>query len=264
MSEIRIYQDQPFHAELYDFVPAYARRSDIGFYLDVCRQVKGGILEIGCGTGRILLPVARAGGHITGVDISSTALQRCEQKSAAETESVRKRIRLLPADMRRLSLDESFQLATMPFRVFQHLLTVDDQISCLRGVHYHLQKRGMLVFDVFHADFSRLASSRHGEEIEDTPLFRLPDGRKLRRTFRVSQHHRAEQYSDVELIFYLTDTSGAAQRLVQAFPFRYYFRYEIEHLLARSGFEMVALYGDFDKSPLVDSSPEMIFVAARK
>src|SRR6266852_3355920 len=75
--------------------------------------------------------------------------------------------------------------------------------------------------------------------------------------------HRAEQRNDVEMIYYVTHPGGRQERLVFAFTIRYFFRYEVEHLLARCGFRVAALYGDFDRSPLVDTSPEMIFVAER-
>ena len=75
--------------------------------------------------------------------------------------------------------------------------------------------------------------------------------------------HRAEQFSDVELIYYITDANGRTERLVQGFPMRYFFRYEVEHLLARCGFSIVDVFGDCDKSPLGDNSPEMIFVARK-
>jgi hypothetical protein len=67
----------------------------------------------------------------------------------------------------------------------------------------------------------------------------------------------------VEIIHYVTYPDGRTERLVQAFPFRYFFRYEVEHLLARCGFRVIDLFGSFDRSPLQDNSPEMIFVAAK-
>jgi len=73
--------------------------------------------------------------------------------------------------------------------------------------------------------------------------------------------HRAEQCNDVEMAFTVKDASGREQRSVFAFTFRYFFRYEVEHLLARSGFLVTGLFGDFDRSTLRDDSPEMIFVA---
>jgi hypothetical protein len=91
--------------------------------------------------------------------------------------------------------------------------------------------------------------------------YAMPDGRRVRIMERVTAFHRAEQRNDVEMIFYVTDARGKEERLVFAWTLRYFFRYEVEHLLARCGFRVCAVYGDFDRSPLGDASPEMIFVA---
>ncbi len=118
----------------------------------------------------------------------------------------------------------------------------------------------MLIIDFFQVDFSKIMDPRRTEETADVAEFELPDGRRLRRCSRLVATHRAERYNDVELIYYLTERSGETKRLVQSFPFRYFFRYEVEHVSERAGFEVSALYGNFDKSPLADDSPEMIFV----
>lgn len=91
--------------------------------------------------------------------------------------------------------------------------------------------------------------------------YQMSDGRKVHLSERVTAFHRAEQLNDVEMIYRVTHLDGREERLVMAFPFRYFFRYEVEHLLARCGFSVEATYGDFDRSPLHDRSPEMIFVA---
>jgi hypothetical protein len=143
-------------------------------------------------------------------------------------------------------------------------MSVEEQLSFLSCVHRHLAPEGKLALDVFHPHLTTLASDLSLEEVEDTPEYTLADGRKLRRTFRVTAKRRAEQTNDVELIYYITDTAGATTRMVQSFPMRYYFRYELEHLLARAGFEIAEFFGNFDGSPFTDSSPEMIVIAVRK
>jgi hypothetical protein len=100
-------------------------------------------------------------------------------------------------------------------------------------------------------------------ESEDVPEVKLPDGRRVRRCHRIAGFHQAEQYNDIELIYYVTYPDGQKERLVQEFPFRYFFRYEVEHLLARCGFRVVGLFGNYDRSPLTDRSPEMIYVAEK-
>ena len=91
-------------------------------------------------------------------------------------------------------------------------------------------------------------------------IFR-PDGRQVALSERVSAFHRALQRNDVEMIFRVTHPGGKQERLVMAWTLRYFFRYEVEHLLARCGFLLESVYGNFDSSPLSDTSPEMIFVA---
>jgi hypothetical protein len=91
--------------------------------------------------------------------------------------------------------------------------------------------------------------------------YEMSSGRRVRLTERVTAFHRAEQRNDVEMVYNVTHCDGREERLVMSFPFRYFFRYEVEHLLARCGFLVEELFGDFDRSRLQDHSPEMIFVA---
>lgn len=243
--------------ELYDHLPAYNLRRDVEFYIDFCRQA-GEVLEVGCGTGRVLIPAALAGCDVTGLDKSRHMLTRCRGKVDALPGSARDRITLVEADMTDFQLARTFKLVIAPFRPIQHLTTVDEQLSFLRCVHRHLLPGGRLVFDVFNPDLALLAAERSSDETEDTPELSLPDGRRLRRTFRVLRTRYSEQCNDCELIYYLD-----GNRIVQSFSMRYFFRFELEHLLARSGFKVTALYGGFDRSAFADNSPEMIFAAVR-
>ena len=102
------------------------------------------------------------------------------------------------------------------------------------------------------------------QESDAGPEVELPDGRKLRLTQRIAAFHRAEQVNDAELIYKITHPDGRTERLVMAFPVRYFFRYEVEHLLERCGFKVVELFGNYDRSPLRDDSPEMVFIAEKR
>ena len=83
MSKHGGYDDQPFLADLYDLVPGYASRRDLEFYLELCRSARGKVLELGCGTGRVLIPAAAEGVDIVGLDLSPHMLARCREKLAA-------------------------------------------------------------------------------------------------------------------------------------------------------------------------------------
>ena len=251
-------------AELYDYVPSYAYRGDADFYLDCCRSANGKILEIGCGTGRILMPVAESGCQITGLDASEQMLARCKQKLKDKPVDVQKRVKLAHGNMTNFDLSEKFSLAIIPFRPFQHLIEIVDQMSCLKCIHRHLEDNGRLIFDVFLVDPRKMFGSQFTEdEVEDFTWIDLPDGRKFRRAHRISAKHWSRQYNDVELIYYVAYPDGHVERRVHAFPSRYFFQYEVLHLLERCGFRLVNIFGNFDRSPLTDDSPEMIFVAER-
>ncbi|HTP11667.1 MAG TPA: hypothetical protein VMP08_25610, partial [Anaerolineae bacterium] len=99
---------------------------------------------------------------------------------------------------------------------------------------------------------------------DDGPAFTMPDGRRVQRRSRVVKRDVFKQFQDVELIYYITHPDGRTERKIHAFPMRYLFRYEVEHLLARCGFEVEALYADYDKSPYGSKYPgELIFVVKK-
>jgi SAM-dependent methyltransferase len=251
-------------AALYDCVPSYVSRADVSFYLDLCREAPGAVLELGCGTGRLLIPAAQAGCSITGLDQSSYMLERCRSKVAQLPVDVQQRVTLVQGNMVDFHLHRTYGLITIPFRPLQHLVTVEEQLRCLSCVREHLAPRGRLAFDVFHVNPTLLAGPVSPEEVEDFPELTLPDGRFLRRAFRFVARRRSEQCNDIEIIYYVRAPGGETRRIVQAFPFRYFCRFELEHLLARAGLRTAALYGDFDRSRFADDSAEMIFVAERE
>ena len=207
MSTFGGYEDQSFVAEYYDFIPGYAGRPDLEFYLDFSRSAGGKILELGCGTGRILIPTAAAGCQIVGLDISEYMLAKCREKLQNQPKEVQERVRLVHGNMTNFKLKETFRLITTPFRPFQHLGSIDDQLACLRCVNCHLTMGGKLILDLFQVNFRKIFDPVYTKESEDFP--------------------------------------------------------EVEHLLARCGFRVAELFGNFDKSPLTDDSPEMIFVAEK-
>jgi SAM-dependent methyltransferase len=239
------------------------RTDDVDFYVARAREARGPVLELGCGTGRILIPSALAGAEITGLDLSDLMLAACRRKAEALPAQARSRVTLVEGSMTAFDLGRRFALITIPFRAFSHLITVDEQLACLRCVHRHLEPEGLLIFDVFEPRLDRILDPKWREEQEDFPEAPLPDGRTVRRTSRDPGVNFGAQTIQVEFHYYIRDAAGNVSDLQENFPLRYYFRHELEHLLVRSGFELVARYGAFDRSPLTDEPREMI-VTARK
>jgi SAM-dependent methyltransferase len=258
------YDEYAFIADLYDYVVPYRERPDVSFYVEHARQAGGPVLELGCGTGRILLPTARAGMRIVGLDLSPHMLDVCRSRLAAEPPAVRSNAHLVGGDMRSFDLDRSFALVTIPFRAFLHLLTVEEQTACLRCVHRHLIGGGLLAFDLFNPSLDLLANAPLDQEMGEEPEFSMPDGRRVTRRFKRVAHDRAAQVSQIELIYDVTHPDGRRERLLHAFSMRYVFRYEAEHLIARCGFELLHVYGEFDKRPFGSTYPGEIICVARK
>jgi SAM-dependent methyltransferase len=249
-------------AELYDAV--YADRDDIGFWRTIAADADDGpLLEIGCGTGRVLLDLARAGYAATGLDLSATMVERARAKLSAAAPEVRDRVQLVVGDMTSFDLGRRFSTIISPFGGFQHLRSVDEQLACLARCRAHLRPRGTLVLDLFNpapvpTDFLQ------GEPVdaeEPATVVEWTDGRRIRSWITVVGYRPAEQVNECELVCEIVEADGSSRRITDAFPLRYLFRYELEHLLVRAGFELVDLYGDYDRSPFADESPGMIAVA---
>jgi SAM-dependent methyltransferase len=251
-------------ADLYDHVALYRDRPDIAFFVDAAVQAGSPVLELGCGSGRVLIPTAQAGIDIVGLDLSAHMLGVCRERLLREPAAVQEKATLVHADMRRFDLGRTFTLATIPFRPFQHLLEVEDQLACLSSIRRHLVEDGLLIFDVFNPSLEALVNTPVGQEMGAEPEFTAPDGRRVTRCFKVVASDRFAQINDIELIYDVTHPDGRPERLVQAFRMRYLFRFEVEHLLARAGFVVEALYAGYDRSAYGSTYPgELVFVARK-
>jgi SAM-dependent methyltransferase len=238
---------------------------DIDFFIEYSRKASGRTLELGCGTGRVLVPTAISDCEITGLDLSPYMLRKCQEKLDKQPDGVQERVKLIQGNMTDFNTEEIYSLVTVPFRVFQHLMSVEEHKVCLTCIDKHLDSHGQLIIDIFHLFPPRLVhSEKYTTEEEDLPETELPDSRSLRSASRVAAFHRNRQYNDIELIYYVSHPDGREERLVQSFPMRYFFRYEMEHLLELCGFKVTDLFEDFDRSDFSNDSPEMIFVAEKK
>ncbi|HEX6384609.1 MAG TPA: class I SAM-dependent methyltransferase, partial [Anaerolineae bacterium] len=195
------YEEYAFIADLYDYVVPYRTRPDVDFFVEAAEVSGGPVLEVGCGTGRILIPTARAGVDIVGLDLSPHMLAVCRERSLDEPAEVRSRVQLVQADMRDFDVGQSFKLVTLPFRPFQHLTTVEDQITCLESIHRHLVEGGRLILDIFNPSLEALTRDNLGQEFGKEPVFTTPDGRQVVRRHKVVSRDLFNQINHVELVY---------------------------------------------------------------
>lgn len=251
-------------AEFFDHVPIYRHREDVGFYAEFATSARGPVLEMACGTGRVLIPSARAGATMVGVDLSEGMLAACRVKLAEEPPDVRQRVELRQGDMRTFDLGRTFELITIPFRGFQHLLTVDEQRAALERLWSHLAEGGRLIIDVFNPSLPFLGDERWLVNPLVEPEFSMPDGRRVVRSFRITTRDYANQVQGMDMVYDITWPDGRTEQRRDAFSLRYLFRYEAEHLLEREGFHVEAVYSDYDKSPFGAKYPGELILVGRK
>jgi SAM-dependent methyltransferase len=257
------YETQEFIADLYDVTYNSRNDRDINFFIDYALKTRGRILELGCGTGRVLIPTVKSGCEITGLDLSSQMLGKCREKLSQLPDEIREKVKLVQGNMVDFHTGEQYSLVTIPFRPFQHLISVEEQKSCLEHIGQHLIPQGSLILDIANCYPPAMYDPKYWAEQENQRDLPLPGGQSLRCTSRIKDFHRDQQYNDMELIYYVSYPGGKVDRLVQGFPFRYFFRYEVEHLLELCGFRVIYLFGNYNKSTFSNDSPEMIFVAEK-
>ncbi len=244
------YQD--LLAAHYDAVYAAIRdpSGDVGFYLDLARRTGGPVLELGCGTGRVLLPIAREGIACVGVDASPAMLAVLRgKKPPRNLNVVEARIEDLDLGRRR------FRLITSPFRALSHLLDVETQLAALARVRRHLARGGLFAFDLFDPKLERIALAHEPEHL--AARF-LRDGHDVRRFDTVERDH-TRQLMTVSMRFEgaRPEDSGASQVTL-----RWYYRFEVEHLLARVGFEIAEIFGGFDRRPWTAGQETVVLARA--
>lgn len=253
-------------AELCDvlYEDIYAQRQDVPFYVELARESAGTVLEAACGTGRVLIPCARASATMVGFDIKASRLHICRGKLEREPATVRARVTLSDGDMRTCDFGSGFALITMPFRGFQDLLTPEDQHAALVNMHRHLRIGGRIALDVFNPSIPFLADESASREFTDGTFPLAGDAGTVTLAYRVAGRDYVRQLQDVEEIIYVTRTGRPRERQMRQFTTRYIFRYELEYLLQLTGFDVEHVFGDFRRGPFGAHYPGELVIVARK
>ncbi len=245
------------YATLYDLEHA-SYDEDLAFYTNLARRCELPVLELGAGTGRVALHLARAGFRVVGLDASSEMLEVARAKTEAR---LLRRLRWALADMREFDLGERFDLVICAYGTFQHLRSVEDQRSCLRAVERHLAPGGLLALAV------RPLTSERWDQVEPSVevqwLHRDEATNDWLARWTVVERHPATQ--TVRRVHFVdrVPPDGSVHRTVVEHVLRYTGRYELEALIEEAGLEVDALYGDYDLAPYDDAS-DLLIVVARK
>lgn len=219
------------------------------------------ILELGCGTGRVLMPLALAGHQITGVDVSPALLDIARRKVAEQ--SLQQQVDLICADLLTLQLlrrDYAFAYCTS--NTLMHFTTQADQLSVLRTAFHHLRPGGQLLIDLFNPDVQRLTAINGIMELAD----RWEDegaGQEIIK-WSVRTVDWAEQLQETVFIYESIHPSGQSTRTACPFMLRFLWRGEAELLLKAAGFVVEDVWGDFDGGDYDAASDHLILLAHKE
>lgn len=248
------YADLP---DLYDLEHAEFG-DDFELYLRLAEVVGDPILELGCGTGRVLAPLAEAGHRVTGIDMSRPMLARAEAR--LESLAAMGRARLVHGSMRDADSAQGgpFGLVLLSLNGLMHAPTQAEQRAVLAAARRALDPRGMLVIDVLNPDPAHL-STFDGRVLHEGS-WTLNDGTRVDR-FAARTVVATGQRIDTDLWFDVVSADGSLRRVRTAFPMRYVTPSELELMLELAGFVEWKLYGSYELDPFEDGSERLIVAA---
>lgn len=246
-------------AALYDY-EYRRRRADVGFYRELAKQRLGDggrILELGAGSGRVTIPLARAGFEVVAVDASKPMLAKLRARVAALPRSVARRITVVEGDLRGFDIPGAkFPLAIAVFNVVEHLYTRVEVDACLRTVARHLEDGGAFAFDVQLPDLAWLIR----DPAKRWARTRFTDPSTGRAMF-YSTNHDYDQVGQIAIIrLYYEPVDGKGPTKVVKLSQRKFFPAELEALVAHAGLRMIDRYGDFGWRPLDGAAESQVLL----
>ena len=230
---------------------------DLPFYRALLRRANGRAIELMCGSGRLLVPLAGEGFTLSGIDISSALLTQAQR--SLDAAGLGKQTHLHLGDVCQPLPGGPYAAAFVAINSFMHLADIEAQMAALGQIHAALEPGGLLALDLFNPDPRELL--RHNNEIVLDKTFTLADGTPVQK-FVAQSVDMAAQISHVTFIYdELTD--GLVRRTTLPFAMRWLYRYELEHVLARCGFALEAVYGSYTFDDYDQNSALMLVVAVK-
>ncbi len=234
---------------------------DLPLYLELAGRTGSPVLDVGAGTGRVTLALARVGFRVTGVDESAEMLA-CVQAKSAGGPALDRQIECVQSSISEFDGGGRFRLAIVALNSFRHLLTTEDQLAALRSIRRSLVPGGVCVIDVDNPDPVVLAQN-DGVLVLHWEKANPFTGQFVQKwiTYRTDRGAQIQYYT---LIYDAIDGDGTVHRTRVSMPLRYTYRYEAQLLLERAGFAVEDVFGSYQRDAYDDDSERMILVAAAR
>ena len=246
-------QYEGFHAEFYDII--HVDNSDLPFYLECAKKYGDPILEIGSGTGRLLIPLAKERVRIVGVEPSSEMARICRDKALKDGLSD---VNILEANARDFHTDTRFKFAFIACNTFQHFLSTEDQKSSLLNIKKHLATRGKLIVDMVIPDVNEMVSSNGKQEIIEKK--KPVNGNKIVDKF-TPKYDFVNQIEDDEIILEEYHGDSIVKQSIANVKMTYIFPRELLLLLTSCGYRINNVWKNYKGAPL-DMQANMIVIEA--
>lgn len=153
---------------------------------------------------------------------------------------------------------KKFKLIVAPFRVFSHLISAQDQLRALKNIHAHLDRNGVFIFDLFVPNLKMCAEGLP-PKVDFEGFWEA--GKRLKRVSSVKPDP-IRQINHVTMQ-YIWKEDGKMRDKTWNFPMRYFYRYEVEHLVSRAGFKRVQIFGNFKEKAPANDSKEFVVVCVK-
>ena len=243
-----------FFTRFYDLIYNQLRNKvDHEFFLSEIKSSPGKTLEVGTGTGRFFRDALTHGADIYGIDVSPSMLEVLKENLNSTQHH-----RISKQSIVDFKFDFQFDLIIAPFRVMMHIIDKEEQLKAINNVFDHLAPGGEFIFDVFIPDLNFLL-----KELDNQTDFEgeYEPGKKVKR-IASSRPEIMKQLIHVTFKFEWDDTDGQKSEK-WSFPLRYFFRYELEHLIERSKFHNYKIIGDYLGKDLNENSKEFIVICEK-
>jgi len=231
-------------------------QEDIPLYDNLARRTEMPVLELGVGTGRVAIPLAKSGRSVVGLDSSKAMLALARSKAGRRLQG---RLQLVLSEMTEFCFDVSFGLIFCALGGFLHLSSQQGQLDTLACARQHLGPDGLLALDLPNPDAIEWGPGVQSLVLEWTR--ERQDGTMISK-FVSTEADRARQVQRVTHIYEEWHSAGSRRRLA-TFELRYVHRYEMELLLTQAGLKLEGVHGSYDLEPYESDSSRMIFVASR-